>query len=61
MREGKAMKPGGPSGAVYFFGLIGALVWYLQQAHTFWSTILAILKAFVCPALLVYDVLKFVH
>jgi len=61
MREGKAMRTGGPSGTVYFLGLIGALVWYLQQAHTFWATILAILKAFVWPALLVYDVLKFVH
>lgn len=48
------------AGAVYFLGLIGALVYYLQLAHGFWPIILAILKAFVWPAFLVYDVLRVV-
>jgi len=47
-------------GAVYFFGLIGALVYYLQQASGFWPVILAILKALVWPAFLVHGALKFI-
>ncbi len=47
------------NGAVYGLGLIGALVYYIQQADGFWAVIVAILKAFVWPAFLVYDLLKF--
>jgi hypothetical protein len=57
-KKAQAAAPGG--GAVYFFGLIGAAVYYLQQAHGFWAVILAFLKAVVWPALLVHDVLKFI-
>ena len=61
MMDGKR-KMGGPgAGAVYFLGLIGAAVYYFQQVNGFWSFILAFLKALVWPALLVYDLLKFVH
>jgi len=45
------------SGAVYGLGLIGALVYFLQQATTFWEGLLGILKALVWPALLIYRVL----
>jgi hypothetical protein len=48
---------GGGGGAVYGLGLIGALVYYIQHAHGFWSVILAILKGLVWPALLVYHLL----
>jgi hypothetical protein len=50
----------GTGGAFYAFGLIGALVYYIQVASGFGGIILAILKAFVWPAFFVYDVLKFV-
>lgn len=46
-------------GSVYFLGLIGAMVYYIQVAHGFWGVVLAILKGFVWPAFLVYDALKF--
>lgn len=49
---------GNGSGPVYFFGLIGALVYFIQQVDGFWPTILAILKALVWPALTVYELLK---
>lgn len=49
----------GGGDAVYGLGLIGALVYYIQQADGFWITILAILKAIVWPAFAVYDLLKF--
>lgn len=44
-------------GAVYGLGLIGALVFYLQQANTLWEGVLGILKAIVWPALLIYKLL----
>jgi hypothetical protein len=45
--------------AVYGFGLIGALIFYIQQAEGFWMVILAFLKALVWPAFVVYDLLGF--
>ena len=51
---------GGGGGAVYGLGLIGALVYYIQQADGFWSVIVGILKALVWPAFLVYELLKLV-
>ncbi len=45
---------------VYGLGLIGALVFYIQQAEGFWQGVLGILKAIVWPAFLVYELLKFV-
>jgi hypothetical protein len=50
----------GGGGTVYGLGLIGALVYYVQQGHGFWGVLLGILKAVVWPAFLVYDVLKHV-
>ena len=46
-------------GAVYGMGLIGALVFYLQQAAGFSEGLLGILKAFFWPAFLVYELLSF--
>jgi hypothetical protein len=44
---------------VYALGLIGALIFYIQQADGFWQGVLGILKALVWPAFLVYELLKF--
>lgn len=49
----------GGGDAVYGLGLIGALIYYVQQAGDFWGFILAILKALVWPVLVVYDLLRF--
>ena len=46
----------GGSGAIYFFGMIGAAVYFVQQVDGFWPTILAVLKAFVWPAFLLYHI-----
>lgn len=48
----------GGGNAVYGLGLIGALVYYIQQADGFWPVIVGILKALVWPAFVVYDLLK---
>jgi hypothetical protein len=45
--------------AVYGLGMIGAVVYFLQQADGFWPSILGVLKALVWPAFVVYDLLKF--
>ena len=49
----------GASGAVYGFGFIGAEIYFIQHADTFWMGALGILKALVWPALLVYKILEF--
>lgn len=49
----------GVSGGVYCLGFIGAIVYYLQYADTFWIGVLGVLKAIVWPAMLVYEALKF--
>jgi len=55
----KYMKCGGASGAVYGLGLIGAAIYYIQNAETFWLGVIGILKAIVWPAFIVYELLKF--
>lgn len=45
-------------GAVYGLGFIGALVYFIGTATTFWMGVLGILKAIVWPAMLVYEALK---
>jgi len=44
-------------GGVYFLGMIGAAVFYIQQSETFWMGVVALLKAIVWPAFLVYHLL----
>ncbi len=51
----------GPSGAILGLGFIGALVYFWQQADTFWQYVLGFLEALVWPAFLVYDVLDKLH
>jgi hypothetical protein len=45
-------------GAVYGLGLIGAAIYFISQATTFWLGVLGFLKAIVWPAILVYHALK---
>lgn len=44
--------------AVYAIGLVGALVYYIEQADTFWFGVLGVLKALVWPAMVVYHLLS---
>lgn len=48
-----------PTGAVYGLGLIGAAIYYISSATTFWIGVLGFLKAIVWPAFLVYEMLKY--
>lgn len=47
------------SGAVYGLGFIGAAIFFIGKATTFWAGVLGFLKAMVWPAFLVYEALKF--
>lgn len=47
---------GGTMGWIYFLGIVGTAVHYVQQVSGFWPIVLAILKAIVWPAFLLYKV-----
>ncbi len=47
--------------AVYGLGLIGAAVYYIGHAATFWLGVLGFLKAIVWPAMLVYELMNYLH
>lgn len=49
------------SEAVYAFGMFGAWFYYLTQATTFWMGALGLLKGIFWPALLVYELMKYLH
>ena len=49
------------SAPVYGLGLIGAWVYYIGQATTFWIGVLGFLKGIVWPAMLVYELLKYLN
>ena len=50
---------GGGSEAVYGLGLLGAWVYYVSTATTFGMGLLGILKGIFWPAMLVYELMKF--
>ncbi|HOY31963.1 MAG TPA: hypothetical protein PKW80_08805 [Bacteroidales bacterium] len=48
-----------PAGAIYGLGLIGAAIYYISVASSFWIGVLGFLKALVWPVFLVYEALKY--
>jgi hypothetical protein len=50
---------GNGMGGSYGLGVIGAAIYFLQHSAGFWPSALAILKALVWPAALVYGLLDF--
>lgn len=51
--KGNTAAAGG--GAIYGLGILGAWVYFWQQADGFWWYVLAILEGLVWPAFLVYE------
>ncbi|MDJ1506446.1 hypothetical protein [Xanthocytophaga agilis] len=47
------------SDAVYGLGFIGAIVYYIQHATTFWMGVVGFFKAIFWPAFVVYNGLEF--
>lgn len=46
------------SSAIYGMAFIGALIYFIQHAHTFWEGILGFFKAICWPALLIYKLFE---
>ena len=49
-----------PAGAVYGLGFIGAAVYFIAHATTFWMGVLGFLKAIVWPVFFVYEIFKYI-
>ena len=46
-------------GMGYILGFIGATVYYISHATSFWNGVLGFSKAIVWPAFLIYELMKF--
>ncbi len=57
----KAVHKHRESGAIYGLGFIGAAIYFISAATTFWMDVLGFLKAFVWPDFLVYEALKVLY
>jgi hypothetical protein len=60
-RRPKVIYRNGTGGAVYGLGLIGAWVYFIGHATTFWIGVLGFFKGIVWPALLVFEALKYLN
>lgn len=47
-----------PNNTVYGMGFVGALVYFIAQASSFWTGIVGVFKAIFWPGFLVYEALK---
>lgn len=54
----KVINEQGPLGWVFFMAYIGAFLYFFNLDPTFWGFILALLKAAVWPAYMLYEVLS---
>jgi hypothetical protein len=45
-------------GSIYGMAFLGALVYYIQHATTFWEGVLGVCKAIFWPAMLIYQALE---
>ena len=57
MSDGRSASGAG-GGVVYGLGFVGAAVYYFSAGSSFWEFVLAIPKAIVWPAILVFEALK---
>jgi hypothetical protein len=55
MKDNKCNVTGG---AVYGLGFIGAAIYFISTAATFWIGVLGFLKAIVWPVFLVYEAMR---
>jgi len=49
----------GCGGFGYFLGFLGAAIYYISTATSFWQGFLGVLKALVWPAFLVFEIMKY--
>lgn len=46
-------------GCTYFLGFLGAAIYYISVAPSFWIGVLGVLKALIWPLFVVLELLKF--
>ncbi len=54
----KNKAPNGSSG-LYFFGWLGAVIYFISTSTGFWDGVLGVLQSFVWPVFVVYELLQF--
>jgi hypothetical protein len=59
MSESRGSAGGAAGGAVYGLGLIGALIYFIQSATSFWDGAYGVFQALVWPAYFVYEMFRF--
>ncbi|MDH4089699.1 MAG: hypothetical protein OEV74_12675 [Cyclobacteriaceae bacterium] len=59
MKERIKTRMVGQSSAVYGIGFIGALIYFIQHATSFWMGFMGFIKAMFWPGILVYKMLEF--
>lgn len=52
------MHSNGVSSGIYGLAFVGAVVYFIQHATTFWEGVLGLIKAVVWPAMIMYKVLE---
>jgi len=57
----KVIYKGASSAPIYGLGMIGAWVYYISHATTFWLGVLGVFKGIFWPAMLVYELLKYLN
>jgi hypothetical protein len=55
----QSVQGSGPASAVYGLGFIGAAVYFIGHAGSFWIGVLGFLKAIIWPAIMVYQAFEF--
>lgn len=53
------MKEHGFFGGIYGMAFIGAAIYFIQHAATFWSGVFGFIKAIFWPAFVMYKVLEY--
>ncbi|MFA5603079.1 MAG: hypothetical protein WDA21_05085 [Bacilli bacterium] len=47
------------NGSIYGLGFIGAVIFFISNATSFWDGVLGFLKAIVWPAFMVYELFNY--
>jgi len=60
-KKNKNMKSNGVCGGIYGMAFIGAAIYFIQHASSFWAGVFGILKAIIWPATVMYKVLELLN
>jgi hypothetical protein len=61
MSDSKKSGANNTTGGIYGLAFLGALIYYVSHASSFWMGVLGVLKAIVWPAFLIYELMSFLQ